>query len=412
MPTAAAAATPQPTNALRVPYALSVHGDEEIQAVIRVLKTSTLPGENVRKLEEQVARLLGKKRGVMVNSGTSALILAIAALKLPEGSEIITPALTFSSTVAAIVHNRLVPSFVDSTPGTYAIDVTKIEAMITPNTKAMVIPNLLGNPPDWDVLRQIADKHKLMLIEDCADSVDVRLRGRPTGERAHLSITSFYGAHIINGAGNGGLVAMDTEEHEGTARILRGWGRRSAIFRESEDIESRFGYMLDGEIPYDAKFVFDAIGFNFEPSEVGAAYGLEQVKKLPNFIKSRNDHFYAHVNFFKKYEEFFTLPSSLPDTYFAWYAFPLTLKPKAPFTRSEMQIALEKAGIQTRPVFAGNILRQPGFKAIARRECAKGYPIADDVTRGGIVLGCHQGLTQQQMDHVHDTAAAFLKAYA
>ncbi len=406
-------ASPARPPALRVPYALSVHDEREIEAVVRVLRGSTLPGEHVRRFEEAVSRLLGKKRGVMVNSGTSALMLAVAALQLPEGSEVITPALTFASTVAAILHNRLVPAFVDSTPGTYAVDVEKIEALITPKTRAMVIPNLLGNPPDWDALKDIAARRGLMLIEDCADSVDVRLRGRPTGERAHLSITSFYGAHVINGAGNGGMVCMDDEEHERIARVLRGWGRRSSVFKDSsEDIAARFGCLLDGEIPYDAKFVFEAVGYNFEPSEAGAAYGLEQVKKLPAFIERRNRNFDAHRAFFRKFEEYFILPQSLPDTFFAWYAFPLTLRAKAPFSRTGMQIALEEAGIQTRPVFAGNILRQPGYKAIARRETPAGYPVADAVTRNGIVLGCHQGLGPEQMAHVHATAEAFIKSHA
>ena len=296
---------------MRVPYALSVSGDEEIEAVVKVLRSSTLPGPNVQEFEEKISRLFGKKRGVMVNSGSSALLLGIAAMDLPKGSEVITPALTFSTTIASQIQNGLVPSFVDVDPHTLNIRIDQIEAMITPNTKAMVVPNLMGNIPDWDALRAIADKHKLKVLEDSADTLDSKLHGRPTGERADVCTTSFYGAHIINCAGNGGMLCTNDEELERRARILRGWGRRSSVFAESESANARFGIEIDG-IPYDAKYVFDMIGYNFEPSELGAAFGLVQHGRLPGFLKSRQATFDRHKAFFKQYEEFFLLPDNDP----------------------------------------------------------------------------------------------------
>lgn len=393
---------------MRVPYALSVSGEEEIEAVVKVLRTSTLPGANVKEFEGKIAALFGKSRGVMVNSGSSALLLGLGAFDLPKGSEVITPALTFSTTVATQVQSGLVPSFVDVDPATLNIIPEQIEEMITPMTRAMVIPNLMGNIPDWDALRAIADKHKLLVLEDSADTLDSKLHGRPTGTRADICTTSFYGAHIINCAGNGGMLCMNDEEHEQRARILRGWGRRSSVFAESESSNARFGADIDG-IAYDAKYIFDMIGYNFEPSELGAAFGLEQFKRLPGFLKSRQATFDRHKAFFKAYEEFFVLPEMVKGADVTWYAFPLVVRDGAPFTRNEMQMFLEARGIQTRPIFTGNILRQPGFKTMARRERAAGYPGADFVTRGGIVIGCHQGLSEAQLNHVYETAGEFLK---
>ena len=393
---------------MRVPYALSVSGEEEIEAVVKVLRTSTLPGANVKEFEGKIAALFGKTRGVMVNSGSSALLLGLGAFDLPKGSEVITPALTFSTTVATQVQSGLVPSFVDVDPATLNIIPEQIEEMITPMTKAMVIPNLMGNIPDWDALRAIADKYKLLVLEDSADTLDSKLHGRPTGARADICTTSFYGAHIINCAGNGGMLCMNDEEHEQRARILRGWGRRSSVFAESESSNARFGADIDG-IAYDAKYIFDMIGYNFEPSELGAAFGLVQYKRLPGFLKSRQATFDRHKAFFKAYEEFFVLPEMVKGADVTWYAFPLVVRDGAPFTRNEMQMFLEARGIQTRPIFTGNILRQPGFKTMARRERAAGYPGADFVTRGGIVIGCHQGLSEAQLNHVYETAGEFLK---
>lgn len=393
---------------MRVPYALSVSGEEEIEAVSGVLRSSTLPGAKVREFEGKISALFGKSRGVMVNSGSSALLLGIGAMDLPIGSEVITPALTFSTTVASQIQNGLVPAFVDVDPATLNILHDKIEEMITPNTRAMVIPNLMGNIPDWDALRQIAAHHKLKVLEDSADTLDCKLHGRPTGERADVCTTSFYGAHIINCAGNGGMLCTNDEELERRARVLRGWGRRSSVFAESESANARFGIEIDG-IPYDAKYVFDMIGYNFEPSEVGAAFGLVQYKRLPGFLKSRQATFDRHKAFFRQYEEFFVLPEMIRGADVTWYAFPLVVKDGAPFRRNEMQMYFEEREIQTRPIFTGNILRQPGFKTIARRESLGGYPGADLVTRGGIVIGCHQGLVEAQLAHVYETAASFMK---
>src|SRR5690606_629043 len=156
---------------LHVPYGKTVHGEEEIQAVVNVLRTSTQMGKNVREFEEKVANLYAKKHGVMVNSGSSALYLAVDLMKLPEGAEVITPALTFATTVAPLVKNKLIPAFVDVKEGTYNIDADLVEAMITPKTKALVIPNLIGNLPDWKKLRHLADKYQLMVLEDSADTL-------------------------------------------------------------------------------------------------------------------------------------------------------------------------------------------------------------------------------------------------
>jgi len=392
---------------LSVPYGKSVHGEEEIAAVVEVLRTSTLMGKNVREMESKVATLFAKKWGIMVNSGTSANYLAIELLNLPPESEVITPVLTFSTTVAPLVRNKLIPAFVDVAEGTYNIDVNQIEAMIGPKTKAMMIPNLIGNIADWDILRKIADQHQLILIEDSADTLGALLGGKSTGARSDISTTSFYGSHVINCAGNGGMLCVNDSDYERRARLLRSWGRSSSLFVESEKIENRFNIDLNG-IEYDAKFVFEEPGYNLEPSEMGAAFGLVQLSKLAMNIKLREQHFQQHLDFFKQYEEWFILPKQLPNSVTGWLAMALTIRDQSPFTRKQLQIYFEKHGIQTRPVFTGNILRQPGFQQMA---CVKqeAYPIADAVMRGGILIGCHQGLTEEMILHIYGVFKKFVK---
>ena len=392
----------------RIPYGKSVHGQEEIDAVVHALKTSTQMGDHVRAMEKGVAKLFEKSFGIMVNSGSAANYLAIELLELPVGSEVITPVLTFATTVAPLVKYGLIPVFIDVEPGTYNIDVTKIEAAITNKTTAMMIPSLIGNLPDWDIIHTLAQKYNLKVIEDSCDTLSATLHGTSTGLRSDISVTSFYGSHIINCAGNGGMLCVNDPKLATKAKLLRSWGRSSSIFEEnSEHIENRFNIELEG-IPYDAKFVFSHLGYNMEPSEIGAAFGLVQLAKLDKNIAVRINNFNQHYAFFEQFKEWLILPKQQPDSYTGWLAFPITIKSNAPFTRRELQIFFEKRNIQTRTVFTGNILRQPGFKNIACIKDKNGYPYADEVMRGGTLIACHHGLTNHHVSLIHQAFKDFI----
>ena len=395
---------------LYVPYGCTVHGEEEILAVEKVLRTSTQMGPHVREFEAKVAATFDKPHGIMVNSGSSALYLAVEVLDLPKGSEVITPALTFSTTVGCLVKNGLIPAFVDVEEGTYCIDPAKIEAMITEKTRAVCIPNLIGNICDWERIVEICRKHDLKIIEDSADTLGGTLSGQSSGHHSDISITSFYGSHVINGAGNGGMLCVKDDAMAAKARLLRSWGRSSSLFVESEAIENRFNIDVDG-IPYDAKFVFETIGYQLEPSEISAAFALVQFAKLEQNIKAREAYFNKQYDFFSQYQDWFILPKQTNESRTGWLAFPMTIRDDAPFTRREMQIFLEKRNIQTRVVFTGNITRQPGFKNIEMKKATEGYPIADHVMRGGVLLACHHGLTDEMLAHVHDSFRDFAAQY-
>lgn len=393
---------------IHVPYGKAVYGEKEIEAVMQVLRTSTQMGKNVRQMEERVSALYAKQYGIMVNSGSSALYLAAELMNLQPGDEVITPALTFSTTVAPIVKKGWIPAFVDVEEGTYNLDAGKVEEMITPQTKAMIIPNLIGNLPDWQALRSIADKHSLFVLEDSADTLGAEIGGASSGRFCDMSTTSFYGSHIINCAGNGGMLCVNSKEHYDRGRLLRSWGRSSSLFVESEAIENRFNVEVDG-IPYDAKFVFEEPGFNIEPAEMGAAFGLVQLDDLAWNIDTRSRNFNSMMEFFSQWEEHFILPRQLPNSRTGWLAFAVTIRETAPFLRRDLQIFLEKRNIQTRTVFTGNILRQPGFKNVVHKASANGYPEADKVMRGGMLLACHHGLSEEQIAHVKESVTLFMK---
>jgi CDP-6-deoxy-D-xylo-4-hexulose-3-dehydrase len=396
---------------LRVPYGLSVHGNDEIKAVIKVLKSSTQMGKHVSIFEKKISKLFSKKYGLMVNSGSSALLLAMETLGIPKGSEVITPALTFSTTVGYIVRNKLIPVFVDVEEGTYCINENKIKDLITKKTKAIVAPHLMGNIVNWERLAPMLKRKGILIIEDSADTLGATHKGKSTGHHADISITSFYGSHIINCAGNGGMVCFNDKKQYIKAKLLRSWGRSSSLFDEkSEKIENRFNIKLDG-ISYDKKFVFEKIGHNLEPSELGAAFGLVQLKKLKTNLRKREINFNLHTKFLKKYSKYFILPKQLPQSKSGWLAYPITITENAPFSRIQMQIFLEKKNIQTRVVFTGNILRQPGFKNIKAKKDKKGYPEADKVMKNGILIACHHGLTRAMIKHIHNSIDEFLLRY-
>ena len=396
---------------LRVPYALSVYDDEEIQAVIAVLREHrTNMGLETRNFEKNIAKAFGKKFGVMVNSGSSANFLAIELLNLPPGSEVITPLLTFSTTIAPLIQHGLVPVFADVLPGKYIINVDQVESLISSKTKALMIPLLLGNVPDMERLKKIAEKYNLIFIEDSCDTLGAQSNGKPTGTYSHISTISFFGSHIITAGGNGGMILVNNEKWADRAKVLRGWGRSSALFAESENIEERFKTKL-GNIPYDAKYFFQEMGYNFLPNEMGSAFGNAQLEKLSKFKKIREKNFKYLLNFFKRYENLFILPQQDKRVSTQWLAFPLTIRADAPFSRLEMVRYLEKENIQTRPIFTGNVLKHPGFKHVEYRITSGGCPVTDEITERGFVIGCHHGLEEKHLERIKQVFATFLKKY-
>ncbi len=392
----------------KISYAKTVYDHQEIAAVNKCLNESTQMGFYSRKFEKEIAKLLDKKYCLYVNSGSSALYLGIEAFNFPKGSEIITPALTFSTTVGCLVNNGIIPVFVDVEPLTYCIDASQIEEMITERTVAILAPNLMGNICDWDVIREIADKYKLLVMEDSADTIGSTINSKPSGFYTDMSITSFYGSHIINCAGNGGALAINNDEILKQAKLLRSWGRSSSIFDEnSESIENRFNVNLDG-IEYDAKFVFEKIGYNIEGNEVGASFGLIQLLKLKQNILTRQKNFKRQIQFFDSFSEFFSNPEENKKASTAWLAFPIQIKEDAPFSRRDLQIYLEERNIQTRVVFTGNILRQPMMKGIKRIERNGGYPNSDNVMKRSVLLPLHHGMTDDMFDYFYDTLKGFI----
>lgn len=394
-----------------ISYAKTVYGREEIDAVIKCLGESTQMGNYSRLFESKIAKLFDKKYCLYVNSGSSALYIGIEALNLPEGSEVITPALTFSTSVGCLVKNNLVPVFVDVDLTTYCIDCEQIEKNINKNTRAILAPNLLGNLCNWPLIRNIADKYNLVVIEDSADTLGAKIDGKSSGFYSDISITSFYGSHIINCAGNGGALAINDENVLSEAKLLRSWGRSSSLFDEkSESINNRFNVSLEG-IEYDAKFVFEKVGYNVEGNEVGASFGLAQLKKLNQNIQTRKKNFNRKFDFFENHNQFFMNPLQNENVDTAWLAYPILIKEDAPFTRREFQIYLEERNIQTRVVFTGNILKQPMTKNIEKKISEYGYKNSDLIMKQGVLLPVHHGLTDRMFTRLHKTINEFLSKF-
>ena len=391
----------------KITYGKSVHGNKEIQAVVKTLKHSTAMGNNVLKFEKKIAKLFNKKYCVMVNSGTSALMLLAEILKLKKGDEFLTPIVTFPSTVVPFIKKGLVPKFIDVDLYSLQIDLEKLKKNITKKTKAIIIPNLIGNIPDWKKIKSFVKKKKIILIEDSADTLGYKINSKANGV-TEFSITSFYGSHIINCAGTGGALMLNDKKLFLKAKVLRSWGRLSSILKE-DNLKDRFNYKING-IDYDKKFVFSEMGFNIEPSEVGASFGLIQLSKLGENIKIRQKNLKMHLNFFKEFKDLFYLPIVKQNHNTGLLAFPIIIKENAKFTRKEFQIYLEKNKIQTRPIFTGNILYHPGFKNFKYRLGEKFFKNAHIISKNGILLGLHQGLKAQDIAFIHKKVLNFLKS--
>ena len=393
---------------MKIYYGKNVYGKEEIKAVTQQLNKSTQMGLSVKKFEEKISNYFSKKYGLMVNSGSSAIMLAVKVLDLKKGDEVITPCLNFGTAISSLMHYGLEPIFVDINIETLQIDIDQLEKKITKKTKAFLIPNLIGNIPDWRKIYKIAKKHNLKIIEDSADTLGAKISNKSTAIYSDISINSFYGSHVISCAGNGGMFLTNNKLYYERAKILRSWGRMSTLIKDSENISKRLNIKLKG-IEYDKKFVFSEAGYNFEPSEIGAAFGLIQLKKFKRFSNLRNENFFLHKKFFQKLNEYFITPEILKDVYTNFLAYPIILKEKLKFNRKKLQIYLEQNNIQTRPIFSGNILRHPAFSSlISKKNKIDAFKNSDYIMKNGLLIGCHQGLGNKEIDYIHRIILKFI----
>ena len=383
----------------KVYYAEANYSDEEINAVIEVLKNNRLAlmcGKNVQKLEKKVANIFNKEFGLMTNSGSSANLIGVQALNLEKGSKVITPSLTFSTTVSPIVQSGLVPFFIDVEKETMQINTSLLKQLPLEGVSAICVPNLIGNVANWEEIYHFAKENNLKTIEDSADTIGYKY-STDINNWSDVSTTSFYASHVVTGAGFGGMTCFSDKENYDLGLSLRGWGRRSSLYGETEDYERRFNAKIDG-INYDDKYIFDDIAYNFLPSEISAAFALVQIKNLRSNLKNRLDN-YNYLKENLSVSNNFFVPLSYENVETGWLAFPIILQNKLALKRKEVQIFLEKAGIQTRTIFTGNILRQPVAKKF-KWESFGSFSVSDNIMESGILLGCHNRQTKDKMDYM------------
>ncbi len=397
----------------RILYATAAFDQDEIDAVNEVLQrgpNGIKIGQSVAAAEKAVAELFGKRHGVMVDSGSAALFLAVELLDLPRGAEVITSPLTFSTDISALVRAGLVPVFVDVEPDTFNVDAKALELEIGPDTRAILIPNLAGNTPDWDVIRDVADRYGLTVIEDSCDALGAQLRGTPTAARAEISVTSFSPSHIVTGAGSGGMVCLDDDALWDRCLTLRGWGRRSEVqIYGSKQGEHDFWTELDG-MDYDSMFIFDELGWNFLPSEISAAFLGAQLRKLPTNHARRQRNFDLYTRYLSSRSQYFVPPRQQDELETAWLSYCFQVRPDAGFSRADLQAGLAKRGVDTRTVWTGNAARQPMMRDVPFRQPQGGLPNADAVMRQGVLLTCSHALNDDDIAFVCSRIDDFLES--
>jgi CDP-6-deoxy-D-xylo-4-hexulose-3-dehydrase len=391
--------------------------DELLHLVDSSLDFWLTTGRYARQFERELARFIGVRHALLCNSGSSANLLALSALtspklggrRLQEGDEVITVAAGFPTTVNPIIHNRLVPVFVDVTLPTYNVDLDQLEEAVGPRTRAIMIAHTLGNPFDIDRVLAIAEKHDLWLVEDNCDGLGSRYKGRLTGTFGNLSTLSFYPAHHIT-MGEGGAVLTDRPELKTLVESFRDWGR-DCWCEPGEDgtCGKRFGWQL-GTLPhgYDHKYIFSHVGYNLKATDMQAAVGVAQLVKVPKFIEARRRNWGTLREALAAYEDHLILPEATPETEPSWFGFLLTVRDGAPFSRDELVRHLEDRRIVTRLLFGGNITRQPAYQDIPHRTVGD-LANSDDVMNRSFWIGVYPGLTDEMIAYVIEAFAAFFE---
>jgi CDP-6-deoxy-D-xylo-4-hexulose-3-dehydrase len=402
----------------RVRYAGRVFDEKEIQAGVEaVLDFWLTQGRFSEQFESSFAVTAGTEYSLIVNSGSSANFLAIAALASPllgdkrlrPGDEVIAVAAAFPTTVNPIIQNGLIPVFVDIDLPTYNVNVAQLVESIGPQTRAIFLAHTLGNPFDLESIEKACRERELYLIEDCCDALGSTYKGQKVGTFGEIGSCSFYPAHHIT-MGEGGAVFTDDDALVRAARSLRDWGRDCyCASGENNTCGKRFTGEY-GTLPkgYDHKYVYSHIGYNLKATDIQAAIGVEQLKKLPEFISKRKANFSYWKENFKQWEDRFILPEATFGSDPAWFGFPLTLRDSAGFTRVQLTDFLDSKLIETRNIFAGNLLRQPAYQGITCRIIGN-LATTDQVMSNSFFLGTYPGLSKEQMDYVLDQIGEFLR---
>ncbi|MHA1789829.1 MAG: lipopolysaccharide biosynthesis protein RfbH [Candidatus Helarchaeota archaeon] len=393
----------------KVPYAGRVYDEKEIISLVdSALEFWLTEGRFARKFEYEFSKLLNSKYTVLTNSGSSANLLALSALTSPKledrrikrNDEIITVAAAFPTTINPIIQINAIPVFLDVQIGTYNIKVDDIQKVITSKTKAIVLAHTLGNPFNIEKILEIVKDYNLFLIEDCCDALGSKFDDKFVGTFGDISTFSFYPAHHITMGEGGALITNDLNLYR-IIKSFRDWGRDCWCEPGHDNTcGKRFGWQL-GKLPfgYDHKYIYSHIGYNLKVVDMQPAIGVEQLKKLSNFIEKRKNNFNFFYNYFKKYSKYFYLPKSLPKASPAWFGFILTIKEGVSFTKNDIVNFLENKKIATRPLFSGNILRQPAYSEIE-------YKVIDDLKNTDYIMnntfwfGIYPGITNEMREYM------------
>ena len=399
-------------------YAGHLFDEKELVALMRVaMDTWIAAGPRAREFEIAFARTLGVGHALLVNSGSSANLVALSALTSPSlkdrrlkpGDEVITTAAAFPTTVAPIIQNRAVPVFIDVELGTYVPTIAAIEAAISRKTRAIILAHTMGVPFPAREVRALCDRHGIWLVEDNCDALGAKCAGKLTGGFGDFSTCSFYPAHHIT-MGECGAVATDNPELAKIAKSFRDWGRDcwcppGVSNSCGKRFSQQFGTLPEG---YDHKYVYTHLGYNLKATDLQAAVGIEQIKKLPAFIEVRKANHAAFHALLGRYVDSFILPSAPPLSEPSWFGYVLTVRLAAAFTRAKLIAFLEdEAKIETRNLFAGNLLRHPAYAGVKHRVSGT-LTNTDLITTNTFFLGVHPGLTPEMIRHMLASLQKFL----
>jgi CDP-6-deoxy-D-xylo-4-hexulose-3-dehydrase len=399
-----------------VPVSGRVYGSEELVALVEAsLDFWLTAGAEHDAFERELGRVTGHRHALMVNSGSSANLAAVSALTSPllgerrlvPGDEVITVAAGFPTTVNPIVQNGLVPVFCDVTLPSYGIDVTQLEAAVSERTRAVVLAHTLGNPFDLGAVTDFCRRHHLFLVEDCCDALGASYRGRPVGTFGDLATLSFYPAHQIT-TGEGGAVLTNRPRLKKIVESLRDWGRDCWCATGCENTCGERFMQKHGELPlgYDHKYVYSHLGYNLKATDLQAAIGRIQLRRLDEFVaaRRRNHEFLSEA--LAPFADELVLPSATPGAEPSWFGFAVTLRPEAPYTRTSLVAHLEARGVATRMLFAGNLLRQPAYAGVRHRRVS-GLETTDEIVARSFWVGCYPGLERASLEHVVEAFAQF-----